>query len=108
MRNRLIAVIAALFLASVAGFGQTPAPSPAPYPALVPQSLTQTTPDVVPDCTQPGTNHACGDQRSSFIADVYLGEAVDNFAGDTIGRSEERRVGKECKSQCRSRWSPYH
>ena len=23
-------------------------------------------------------------------------------------RSEERRVGKECKSQCRSRWSPYH
>ena len=21
---------------------------------------------------------------------------------------EERRVGKECKSQCRSRWSPYH
>ena len=24
------------------------------------------------------------------------------------GRSEERRVGKECKSQCRSRWSPYH
>ena len=23
-------------------------------------------------------------------------------------RSEERRVGKECTSQCRSRWSPYH
>ena len=23
-------------------------------------------------------------------------------------RSEERRVGKECLSQCRSRWSPYH
>jgi hypothetical protein len=49
----------------------------------VPQSLTQTTPDVVPDCTQPGTNHACGDQRNALIADVYLGEAVDNFAGDT-------------------------
>ena len=30
---------------------------------------------------------------------------------DSLGvliRSEERRVGKECKSQCRSRWSPYH
>src|SRR3546814_3065488 len=26
--------------------------------------------------------------------------------GDT--RSEERRVGKECVSTCRSRWSPYH
>ena len=24
------------------------------------------------------------------------------------GRSEERRVGKECASMCRSRWSPYH
>src|SRR3546814_18559127 len=25
-----------------------------------------------------------------------------------VGRSEERRVGKECVSTCRSRWSPYH
>src|SRR3546814_11818679 len=25
-----------------------------------------------------------------------------------IGRSEERRVGKECVSTCRSRWPPYH
>src|SRR3546814_11405311 len=25
-----------------------------------------------------------------------------------IARSEERRVGKECVSTCRSRWSPYH
>src|SRR3546814_5174028 len=24
------------------------------------------------------------------------------------GRSEERRVGKECVSTCRSRWAPYH
>ena len=26
----------------------------------------------------------------------------------TEGRSEERRVGKECHTTCRSRWSPYH
>src|SRR3546814_15580832 len=26
----------------------------------------------------------------------------------TFMRSEERRVGKECVSTCRSRWSPYH
>src|SRR3546814_17832044 len=26
----------------------------------------------------------------------------------THARSEERRVGKECVSKCRSRWSPYH
>jgi hypothetical protein len=25
-----------------------------------------------------------------------------------VDRSEERRVGKECNSECRSRWSPYH
>ena len=30
------------------------------------------------------------------------------LGGGGFGRSEERRVGKECKSQCRSRWSPYH
>ena len=29
-------------------------------------------------------------------------------AVDTALRSEERRVGKECVSLCRSRWSPYH
>src|SRR3546814_15897924 len=32
------------------------------------------------------------------------------FGGVTrsLLRSEERRVGKECVSTCRSRWSPYH
>src|SRR3546814_15236115 len=29
-------------------------------------------------------------------------------AANAEGRSEERRVGKECVSTCRSRWSPYH
>src|SRR3546814_6506686 len=29
-------------------------------------------------------------------------------AQPSLGRSEERRVGKECVSTCRSRWSPYH
>src|SRR3546814_2975261 len=27
---------------------------------------------------------------------------------NSTARSEERRVGKECVSTCRSRWSPYH
>ena len=30
------------------------------------------------------------------------------IAADDLLRSEERRVGKECASMCRSRWSPYH
>src|SRR3546814_6114846 len=32
----------------------------------------------------------------------------DPVCGMTVDRSEERRVGKECVSTCRSRWSPYH
>src|SRR3546814_6282483 len=31
-----------------------------------------------------------------------------NSKGVPLTRSEERRVGKECVSTCRSRWSPYH
>src|SRR3546814_16849572 len=30
------------------------------------------------------------------------------FQDDLAARSEERRVGKECVSTCRYRWSPYH
>ena len=37
----------------------------------------------------------------SFCLDV-LGALIE------VWRSEERRVGKECTSWCRSRWSPYH
>src|SRR3546814_5948859 len=33
---------------------------------------------------------------------------VAALRGDLQVRSEERRVGKECVSTCRSRWSPYH
>src|SRR3546814_18901935 len=32
----------------------------------------------------------------------------NNNTDDPLFRSEERRVGKECASTCRSRWSPYH
>src|SRR3546814_13907801 len=37
--------------------------------------------------------------------DVY--GLIGHFGGDAEFRSEERRVGKECVSTCRSRWSPY-
>src|SRR3546814_11071126 len=32
----------------------------------------------------------------------------EDALGASTYRSEERRVGKECVSTCRSRWSPYH
>ena len=37
-----------------------------------------------------------------------LDETMRTFGRLDILRSEERRVGKECTSVCRSRWSPYH
>src|SRR3546814_11049684 len=36
------------------------------------------------------------------------GFLADDPAKAALLRSEERRVGKECVSTCRSRWSPYH
>src|SRR3546814_6892534 len=33
---------------------------------------------------------------------------AEQVVGHVEIRSEERRVGKECVSTCRSRWSPYH
>src|SRR3546814_16491622 len=35
-------------------------------------------------------------------------QSPDDAAVLSYIRSEERRVGKECVSTCRSRWSPYH
>src|SRR3546814_14489565 len=35
-------------------------------------------------------------------------DAEGNAGMELTDRSEERRVGKECVSTCRSRWSPYH
>src|SRR3546814_14488001 len=35
-------------------------------------------------------------------------EDAGMMLGRPVNRSEERRVGTECVSTCRSRWSPYH
>src|SRR3546814_18604677 len=59
--------------------------------------------------------YAADDPRQSGAYNVYyVGVNVGGFIAPlvcgTLGelRSEERRVGKECVSTCRSRWSPYH
>ena len=63
--------------------------------------------------------------KAMFIKDVFDYEksqdwkykgnkpAIIDLYADLCGpckmvRSEERRVGKECRIGCRSRWSPYH
>src|SRR3546814_15067711 len=48
---------------------------------------------------------------ASFFSGLWYGPgtlAMQRLAGPDAKRSEERRVGKECVSTCRSRWSPYH
>src|SRR3546814_20572073 len=44
-------------------------------------------------------------QRHAVVAAERVFQAAAE--GEAV-RSEERRVGKECVSTCRSRWSPYH
>src|SRR3546814_2597561 len=44
-----------------------------------------------------------GDQRARRIHRHFQNQLLQ-----AQQRSEERRVGKECVSTCRSRWSPYH
>src|SRR3546814_17926526 len=49
---------------------------------------------------------ALGVAEVAFVAYVLHAEQAKRRRGGI--RSEERRVGKECVSTCRSRWSPYH
>ena len=54
---------------------------------------------------------AGGFRRCLAVIDFLLRVAAFGAtlaAAIATGRSEERRVGKECLSVCRSRWSPYH
>src|SRR3546814_12096021 len=50
-----------------------------------------------------------GRQVASYLAEARAqGALADARRFDEFHRSEERRVGKECGSTCRSRWSPDH
>src|SRR3546814_4151435 len=49
-----------------------------------------------------------GDKNFALSSLIIKGSSAPEVLGYGIGvRSEERRVGKECVSTCRSRWSPY-
>src|SRR3546814_12677840 len=50
-----------------------------------------------------------GNTRIEVDSAMLLGSVeASTIRHDDGFRSEERRVGKECVSTCRSRWSPYH
>ena len=57
------------------------------------------------DSVMPGDLTAKPDAWECFPL-IAAGKAVGMMGARR--RSEERRVGKECGYQCRSRWSPYH
>src|SRR3546814_7697792 len=60
---------------------------------------------------QPGV-FECGRVGGQFVVAAVGHNGIEGRFGrqgaGLDGRSEERRVGKECVSTCRSGWSPYH
>src|SRR3546814_4708199 len=60
---------------------------------------------------EPGHGHqlaADGVVLDDRLEVAGLGALAVGLEVDEVTRSEERRVGKECVSTCRYRWSPYH
>src|SRR3546814_15308906 len=53
--------------------------------------------------------HLDNESLAAYVRDRVKGAlAGQDVRASEILRSEERRVGKECVSTCRSRWWPYH
>jgi arylsulfatase A-like enzyme len=52
-------------------------------------------------------NRGHGRVQKPWVQSIDLMPSLLGWAGLQV-RSEERRVGKECRRLCRSRWSPYH
>jgi molecular chaperone DnaK len=53
-------------------------------------------------------DHVVNSMRQVVAYNVKPGDKNDVVMDCANQRSEERRVGKECRRLCRSRWSPYH
>ena len=95
-----LAPLAPTGAAAAQGVDRTKAPALAKAPVL---SLPAVRNAVLPN----GAQLRVVEQRELPLVTVNLAvRGGARFDGDL--RSEERRVGKECSKQCRSRWSPYH
>src|SRR3546814_13788187 len=88
------------------GSGPISEPGPQPVSGWTPNDLVASTPLFSGDLSGAINffSNGAGDPLTfnSFQVGIFL---PTGFQGS---RSEERRVGKECVSTCRSRWSPYH
>ena len=49
-----------------------------------------------------------GDLKTKTFDTAKFPQMTKEMRAAMVDRSEERRVGKECRIRCRSRWSPYH
>src|SRR3546814_3690473 len=58
-------------------------------------------------CQRPSTRNS-GHASSTDFGITACRRRNLGYQNSPRSRSEERRVGKECVSTCRSRWSPYH
>ena len=55
--------------------------------------------------------HPSDDSFTKNMCDAFIKGITDSgneYIISDLYRSEERRVGKECPSECIYRWSPYH
>ena len=64
--------------------------------------IATASPDKLDKCLELGADFAVDHRKDDWHKEVRA------IAKKIPKRSEERRVGKECTEQCRSRWSPYH
>ena len=82
----------------------------------VPQSVKDAIAKKYPESTLKSASLSLKEEGVKAYRIVYVTkEGVENSiliniktAPAKTARSEERRVGKECRIGCRSRWSPYH
>src|SRR3546814_16812089 len=74
-----------------------------PHPAAVAGPARR-----IDDILGPGIADEAIRAASGIEHEPMVGVQSGYVDGVGASRSEERRVGKECVSTCRSRWSPYH
>ena len=90
-------LLAGLVLAGLASTQTTLRAEPPAPKASARVTITDTAEQAAKDAAPVAPAQACSGDHCRRHWSIY---------GDY--RSEERRVGKECTSWCRSRWSPYH
>src|SRR3546814_11387897 len=78
-------------------------------PGIAPRAVAEKAAHmVVADHRGLGDPHRRQREARLHVADAEGAAAFELGEQLQAGRSEERRVGKECVRTCRSRWSPYH